>query len=59
VDIQDNTETQITEVEAAVLAAGLLRPGGVVVSIMVSPVTIPDTTNPLTIHTLQRDKLPG
>jgi len=52
VDIQGDTEAQIRSVEAAVLAAGVLRKGDVVVITMGSPVSDPGTTNLLKIHRL-------
>ncbi|TLM66586.1 MAG: pyruvate kinase [Deltaproteobacteria bacterium] len=52
VDIEGDTEAQIRSVEAAVLAAGVLRKGDVVVITMGSPVSDPGTTNLLKIHRL-------
>jgi pyruvate kinase len=52
VDIEGDTETQIRSVEAAVLAAGVLHKGDVVVITMGSPVSDPGTTNLLKIHRL-------
>ena len=52
VDIEGDTETQIRAVEAAVLAAGVLKKGDVVVITMGSPVSDPGTTNLLKIHRL-------
>jgi pyruvate kinase len=52
VDIEGDTEAQIRSVEAAVLAAGVLRKGEVVVITMGSPVSAPGTTNLLKIHRL-------
>jgi pyruvate kinase len=52
VDIEGDTETQIRAVEAAVLNAGVLKKGDVVVITMGSPVSDPGTTNLLKIHRL-------
>ena len=52
VDIEGDTEAQIRSVEAAVLAAGVLQKGDVVVITMGSPVSDPGTTNLLKIHRL-------
>ncbi|PLX74575.1 MAG: pyruvate kinase, partial [Desulfuromonas sp.] len=52
VDIEGDTETQIRAVEAAVLDAGVLKRGDVVVITMGSPVSDPGTTNLLKIHRL-------
>lgn len=52
VDIEGDTEAQIRSVEAAVLAAGVLNKGDVVVITMGSPVSDPGTTNLLKIHRL-------
>ncbi|MDF1578140.1 MAG: pyruvate kinase [Desulfobulbales bacterium] len=52
VDFQGNTEAQIDEVEAAVLASGVLRNGSLVVITMGSPLSTPGTTNLLKIHRL-------
>jgi pyruvate kinase len=52
VDIEGDTESQIRSVEAAVLAAGVLHKGDVVVITMGSPVSDPGTTNLLKIHRL-------
>lgn len=52
VDIEGNTEDQITSVEEAVLASGLLKRGDVVVITMGSPVSAPGTTNLLKVHRL-------
>jgi pyruvate kinase len=52
VDIAGSTEAQITSVEAAVLASGLLQRGDVVVITMGSPVSAPGTTNLLKVHRL-------
>jgi pyruvate kinase len=52
VDIEGDTEAQIRSVEAAVLAAGVLKKGDVVVITMGSPVSDPGTTNLLKIHRL-------
>jgi len=52
VDIEGDTEAQIRSVEAAVLEAGVLEKGDVVVITMGSPVSDPGTTNLLKIHRL-------
>jgi pyruvate kinase len=52
VDIEGDTESQILSVEAAVLAAGVLQRGDVVVITMGSPVSSPGTTNLLKVHRL-------
>ncbi len=52
VDIAGDTETQIRSVEEAVLAAGVLKKGEVVVITMGSPVSAPGTTNLLKVHRL-------
>ncbi len=52
VDIEGDTEAQIRSVEAAVLAAGVLQRGDVVVITMGSPVSAPGTTNLLKVHRL-------
>jgi pyruvate kinase len=52
VDIQGDTEAQISSVEEAVLNAGVLQKGDVVVITMGSPVSDPGTTNLLKIHRL-------
>ena len=52
VDIAGSTEAQITSVEAAVLASGLLQRGDVVVITMGSPVSAPGTTNLIKVHRL-------
>jgi pyruvate kinase len=52
VDIEGDTEAQIRSVEAAVLEAGVLHKGDVVVITMGSPVSDPGTTNLLKIHRL-------
>ena len=52
VDIEGDTEAQIRSVEAAVLDAGVLKRGDVVVITMGSPVSDPGTTNLLKIHRL-------
>ncbi|MDT8442178.1 MAG: pyruvate kinase [Desulfuromonadales bacterium] len=52
VDIEGDTEAQIRSVEAAVLDAGVLHKGDVVVITMGSPVSDPGTTNLLKIHRL-------
>jgi pyruvate kinase len=52
VDIEGDTEAQIRSVEAAVLEAGVLDKGDVVVITMGSPVSDPGTTNLLKIHRL-------
>ncbi|MBE9486530.1 MAG: pyruvate kinase, partial [Chloroflexi bacterium] len=57
VDIQGDTEAQITSVAAAVLDSGLLQCGDVVVITMGSPVSAPGTTNLLKVHRLGSDHL--
>jgi len=52
VDIAGDTETQIRSVEEAVLQAGVLKRGDVVVITMGSPVSDPGTTNLLKVHRL-------
>jgi len=52
VDIEGDTEAQIRSVEEAVLAAGELKRGDVVVITMGSPVSAPGTTNLLKVHRL-------
>lgn len=52
VDIQGDTEAQIRSVEEAVLTAGVLNRGDVVVITMGSPVSAPGTTNLLKVHRL-------
>ncbi len=52
VDIEGDTESQIRSVETAVLAAGVLQRGDVVVITMGSPVSSPGTTNLLKVHRL-------
>ena len=52
VDIEGDTETQIISVEEAVLRAGVLQKGDVVVITMGSPVSAPGTTNLLKVHRL-------
>jgi pyruvate kinase len=52
VDIEGDTEAQILSVEAAVLEAGVLQRGDVVVITMGSPVSAPGTTNLLKVHRL-------
>ncbi|MFN2365859.1 MAG: pyruvate kinase [Desulfurivibrionaceae bacterium] len=54
VDFQGNTEAQIDEVEAAVLASGVLQDGSLVVITMGSPLSAPGTTNLLKIHRLTK-----
>ncbi|WP_305045480.1 pyruvate kinase [Geoalkalibacter sp.] len=50
VDIEGDTEAQIRSVEQAVLAAGVLKRGDVVVITMGSPVSAPGTTNLMKVH---------
>ena len=50
--IEGDTEAQIRTVEEAVLAAGVLQKGDVVVITMGSPVSAPGTTNLLKVHRL-------
>ncbi len=52
VDIQGDTEAQIRSVEQAVLEAGVLKRGDVVVITMGSPVSTPGTTNLMKVHRL-------
>lgn len=52
VDIEGTTEAQITAVESAVLEAGLLQRGDIVVITMGSPISAPGTTNLLKVHCL-------
>ena len=52
VDIEGDTEAQIRSVEEAVLDAGVLQKGDVVIITMGSPVSDPGTTNLLKIHRL-------
>ncbi len=53
VDFFGSTEAQIDAVEAAVLAAGVIEPGKLVIITMGSPLSTPGTTNLLKIHRLQ------
>ena len=57
VDIEGDTEAQIRSVDAAVLEAGVLNKGDVVVITMGSPLSDPGTTNLLKIHRLGADVL--
>jgi pyruvate kinase len=52
VDIEGDTEAQIRSVEAAVLEAGVLKRGDIVVITMGSPVSAPGTTNLMKVHRL-------
>jgi pyruvate kinase len=52
VDIEGDTEAQIRSVDAAVVEAGVLDKGDVVVITMGSPLSDPGTTNLLKIHQL-------
>ena len=52
VDIKGDTEAQIRSVEEAVLGAGVLNKGDVVIITMGSPVSDPGTTNLLKVHRL-------
>jgi len=52
VDIEGDTEAQIRSVDAAVLEAGVLKKGEVVVITMGSPLSDPGTTNLLKVHQL-------
>ncbi len=52
VDIEGDTEAQIRSVDAAVVEAGVLNKGDVVVITMGSPLSDPGTTNLLKIHQL-------
>jgi pyruvate kinase len=52
VDIEGDTEAQIRSVDAAVLEAGVLSKGDIVVITMGSPLSDPGTTNLLKVHQL-------
>ncbi len=52
VDIEGDTETQIRSVDAAVIEAGVLNRGDIVVITMGSPLSDPGTTNLLKVHQL-------
>jgi pyruvate kinase len=52
VDIEGDTETQIRSVDAAVIEAGVLKEGDIVVITMGSPLSDPGTTNLLKVHQL-------
>jgi pyruvate kinase len=52
VDIEGDTEAQIRSVEQAVLDAGVLERGDVVVITMGSPVSDAGTTNMMKVHRL-------
>jgi pyruvate kinase len=52
VDIEGDTEAQIRSVDAAVIEAGVLDKGDIVVITMGSPLSDPGTTNLLKIHQL-------
>ena len=52
VDIEGDTEAQIRSVDAAVIEAGVLSKGDVVVITMGSPLSDPGTTNLLKVHRL-------
>ena len=52
VDIEGDTEAQIRSVDAAVLEAGVLNKGDIVVITMGSPLSDPGTTNLLKVHQL-------
>ncbi len=52
VNFQGSTEAQIDEVEAAILASGVLPEASMVVITMGSPLSSPGTTNMLKIHQL-------
>jgi pyruvate kinase len=52
VDIEGDTEAQIRSVDAAVLEAGVLKKGDIVVITMGSPLSDPGTTNLLKVHQL-------
>jgi pyruvate kinase len=54
VNFQGSTEAQIDEVEAAILASGVLPEGSLVVITMGSPLSSPGTTNLLKIHRLAK-----
>jgi pyruvate kinase len=53
VPILGGTEDQISSVDKAVVASGLLNPGDVVVITMGSPLSDPGTTNLLKVHRLE------
>ena len=52
VDIEGDTEAQIRSVDAAVIDAGVLNKGDIVVITMGSPLSDPGTTNLLKVHQL-------
>ncbi len=52
VDIEGDTEAQIRSVDAAVVEAGVLNKGDIVVITMGSPLSDPGTTNLLKVHQL-------
>jgi len=52
VDIEGDTEAQIRSVDAAVVEAGALNKGDIVVITMGSPLSDPGTTNLLKVHQL-------
>lgn len=52
VDIEGDTEAQIRSVDAAVIEAGVLNRGDIVVITMGSPLSDPGTTNLLKVHQL-------
>lgn len=52
VDIEGDTEAQIRSVDAAVVEAGVLKRGDIVVITMGSPLSDPGTTNLLKVHQL-------
>ncbi len=54
VEIQGNTEDQISSVEKAVLETGMLKEGDLVVVTMGSPLSDTGTTNLLKVHRLDR-----
>ena len=58
VHIEGDTEAQIRSVEAAVLAAGVLRPGDIVVITMGSPLSSTGTTNLMKVHRLEVEESP-
>lgn len=56
VDIQGDTEAQIRSVDEAVIEAGVLEQGDLVIITMGSPLSAPGTTNLLKVHRLGDDK---
>jgi pyruvate kinase len=56
VDIKGNTEAQISSVDEAIIEAGVLEQGDLVVITMGSPISTSGTTNLLKVHRLGDDK---